>query len=220
MQDESPQPPIDVEVRVVGQPLTPRLRVRRVNFDHDAAVEMGREAVTANKWRSRAWHGGGVANKYGYPAETEAMVAVASPTGRVAVWWSRLPANKVTTFGAAFAALSGATWNRRLPRLAAARLWDRRCPHKDHPYSIDPFAWAALRVMHAAAFEIAPTARDCTLAELGVFSVSAGRPPIAAVPGLSAQPDVWLAVEAMILADEVVGAMSLMRTAIRETATP
>jgi hypothetical protein len=83
-----------------------RLRARRV--DESALAERARaEAQAEHTWSIRAIHGGGVANSYGYPADTEAAVAVADPEGRTVVFMARLRANKVTTAGAANCCLAG-----------------------------------------------------------------------------------------------------------------
>jgi len=84
---------------------TRRLRVRRVsekalaNRAITLAMEKGRAVILAD-------HGGGVANKYGYPAETEGVVVVGYPDGTAVGKVVRLPANKVTLSGV-FAAISG-----------------------------------------------------------------------------------------------------------------
>ena len=76
-----------------------RLVVRRVDEEATAkralmlAHDIGGPAIITR-------HGGTVANKYGYPATTEAVTAVAWPDGRV--WCSevvRIPANKATLGG-------------------------------------------------------------------------------------------------------------------------
>lgn len=75
-----------------------RLRVRKVN-------EKAVASQAASARRIVVQHGGGVANRYGYPAATEAVVAV--PVGNAVVLFaSRLPANKVTHSGAIAAAVS------------------------------------------------------------------------------------------------------------------
>lgn len=59
------------------------------------------------KRATRAAHGGGVNNSYGYPAQTEAILVVAMEIGQemhCAVYAAQLPANKVTLSGAAAAA--------------------------------------------------------------------------------------------------------------------
>jgi len=82
-----------------------RLRARRVN---EAAIL--EETIAAARTRQRPIvcvnDGGWVANSYGYPADTEAVMTAALPCG--ASWQSpiaRLPANKVTAAGAAAATL-------------------------------------------------------------------------------------------------------------------
>lgn len=76
-------------------PQNPRLRVRRVDEQLIAELALTR-AVEKRRPIIRADHGGGVANGYGYRAETETLVTVAFPDGRVVQWHGRAPANKVT----------------------------------------------------------------------------------------------------------------------------
>lgn len=105
--DDIPAPPEPLEpVIYAGRDTLKRLRVRRV--DEVALAARAREAAVAQgKWKILIQHGGGVANAYKYPADTEAALAVASPTGCVVVWMNRLPANKVTLGGAASKCLPG-----------------------------------------------------------------------------------------------------------------
>lgn len=84
-----------------------RLRVRRVN-ERAFAESAAEQARALGRIVIRVIHGGGVANRYGYPAETEAALVVAMPSGHAALWCARVPANKVTSRGAAEACLAGA----------------------------------------------------------------------------------------------------------------
>jgi hypothetical protein len=79
-----------------------RLRVRRVD-ELALARETIEEARTTCRPSYNVAHGGGVSNSYGYRAETECCVAIATPDGRAAVWVDRIPANKVTYSGAVYA---------------------------------------------------------------------------------------------------------------------
>ena len=81
---------------------TTRLRVRRIDEDAIAA----HVASMDGQWHARVTNGGGVANAYKYPADTEAALAVCDSVGRVIVWMGRLPASKVTRRGSAKACLS------------------------------------------------------------------------------------------------------------------
>lgn len=78
-----------------------RLYVRRVN--EQALAERTLEvAVTRPSGTAiRVTDGGGVANNYGYPAETECVVAVAIDAETVVLYGGRRAANKVTSCGAA-----------------------------------------------------------------------------------------------------------------------
>ena len=82
-----------------------RLQVRRVDAE-SLGLEALKEANEKGKTIIKVAHGGGVANKYGYPAETEGAVAVAYPTGEHWVGFARLPANKVT-YGGVFEKVTG-----------------------------------------------------------------------------------------------------------------
>lgn len=79
-----------------------RLIKRRVNEQAliDNAVQSAKES---GKTIILADHGGSVANAYGFPAETEGCVAVATPEGQTWCRVVRLPANKVTLGGVFFA---------------------------------------------------------------------------------------------------------------------
>jgi len=76
----------------------PRLRVRRVDEVHHVEVAL-EKAAQSGKVAFSIGHGGDVANRYGYPAETEGCLAVAFPSGEVEAWVVRVPANKVTLTG-------------------------------------------------------------------------------------------------------------------------
>lgn len=89
---------------------TRRLRVRRVADltaeDITRVAALVASGRTSSYWMVR--HGGSVANRYGYPAETEAVAVAAWVDGsvvRVAAGAARLPANKVTCTGAFAAAM-------------------------------------------------------------------------------------------------------------------
>ncbi len=84
-----------------------RLRTRRVT-EESFAKSVGRRALKQDDWVVDVTTGGGVCNSYGYPAETECVLAVGDPMGVVVYWTSRAPANKVTLRGAAEACLVGA----------------------------------------------------------------------------------------------------------------
>lgn len=91
-----------------------RLRVRTVNADR-VARSVAQLALAEGRWAYDVEHGGGVANKYGYPALTSAVFAASDPRGNVVVWMARLPANKVTYGGAAAACCgrAGVLYDRR-----------------------------------------------------------------------------------------------------------
>ena len=92
---------------VINLPARRRSRVRRVNetalrkWALEEAQKTGRPFV----W---ACHGGTVANAYKYPANTEACLVVAFPTGHLWMSVTFIPANKATRAGAAAAHLPAA----------------------------------------------------------------------------------------------------------------
>lgn len=77
-----------------------RLRVRKLD-EHQLAAQVAQEARDSGAWQFQVFHGGTVANAYGYSALTEAALIVANPLGETVVWMAKLPANKVTKGGAA-----------------------------------------------------------------------------------------------------------------------
>lgn len=83
-----------------------RLRVRRVD-EISWAQSVAEQALESDDWFADVIHGGGVANAYGYPAETECVLALSDPFGNVIVWCARAPANSVTERGAAEACVAG-----------------------------------------------------------------------------------------------------------------
>jgi len=101
--------------RGIGPRVTARVVDLQLFADRTArqAVERGQPVVVTTT-------GGSVANKYGYPAETDAVLCVAFPDGRAILWATRIAANKSTLSGAAGAAAPralGAVW----------QLFDGRC---------------------------------------------------------------------------------------------
>lgn len=81
----------------------PRLRVRRVDTCLDGLATRARDE---HRWLFETRDGGTVANKYGYPAETEVLLAVVAPDGRIAAWGGRASANKAGARSAALHALA------------------------------------------------------------------------------------------------------------------
>jgi hypothetical protein len=88
-----------------------RLVVRRVN-EHALAALAASKAGDGKLGYACA-HGGGVANCYGYPAETEVALAISDGLSTV-VYLSRVPARNVTYHKAANACVptSGVLWRR------------------------------------------------------------------------------------------------------------
>ena len=72
---------------------------RTIDLDY-MGDEAKRIAINSSKTHVSVQIGGTVANCYGYPAKTDAAVAVAWPDGRVLVIARRISANKATLSGA------------------------------------------------------------------------------------------------------------------------
>ena len=106
---------------VIGTGRSERARTRKVAVDA-LVTETREDAAAAGKPAISVQHGGGVANKYGYAAETEACVVVAFPCGYAVAYLGTLPANKVTLGGACVAAagLGRALFDNRYGKAAEA----------------------------------------------------------------------------------------------------
>ena len=103
---------------IIADDRSGRIRVRSVDHREVAARALEKARETGQP-RVQVRHGGSVCNTYGYPAATEAVLAVAFPLKGdfvAVVYASQLAANKVTLRGAAA---------RCLP--CAGALFDRRC---------------------------------------------------------------------------------------------
>ncbi len=81
-------------------------RLVRRRVDEDGAIRSCIDRLAGDPTKTMAWsvsHGGSVCNSYGYPAETEYVVACAVRNGSVVYayrWVGRMPANKCTIAGA------------------------------------------------------------------------------------------------------------------------
>ena len=115
-----------------------RYRVRRINYDRVANMPSdwwGYGAVIGGKsFKVYARHGGTVANKYGYPSRTSAVLAISCiDDDTTVVMGSQIPANKATQAGAAEACLCSALASPEIPRWVydARWLWDRRASRQE-----------------------------------------------------------------------------------------
>lgn len=81
-----------------------RLRERTVDELSVARVLLSEHYKNKN-FRIRVGHGGGVANKYGYPAESTAVACTKDPNNNVIINMTRIPANKITYAGTVAACL-------------------------------------------------------------------------------------------------------------------
>jgi len=83
-----------------------RLRTRRVDEEAHANY-VAQRARETDSWQVDVDHGGGVANSYGFPANTECVLALSDPFGIVTLWTGRTRANGVTLRSAAEACFQG-----------------------------------------------------------------------------------------------------------------
>lgn len=85
---------------VMADDRNPRQRARTLRLEPTAWGAIARTRGTAVPGID-VDHGGTVANKYGYPADTECVLAIADAQLRlVYVWAGKIPANKATLSGA------------------------------------------------------------------------------------------------------------------------
>lgn len=188
---------MSARVVIPRHPKLPRLRTRRVAFDTESALKLGQEAVAADAWRYYADHGGDVAKAYKWYAETEAVVAIASPIGVVAVWYARANAARVSLKSAALAATES-------PAVAAiwATVRSMRLTHV-------PLACAAARLLHARTCGEPENSRDKLLAEW--FGATA-RPETQLL--LQAPEEALLAASALRIAGQNRQAINLLKQAV------
>lgn len=179
-------------VKIFAAPIEPRLVTRNVEYTMTDAFRLGQRALETNEWQYLADHGGGTARRKGLAATdtTETVVAIASPDGRVGVWYAQTFASDITTYiaagaslianglvgptvntthvGAVIGVLKSSTVRMRadlLVRKHAAMLWDQRHT-RGGARDITPLARAACRLVHAEAFGDEPLARDQYLCEM------------------------------------------------------
>lgn len=187
-------------VVIIRHPRLPRLRTRRVSFDDESAVRLGQEAVAANAWRYYADHGGDVAKAYKWYAETEAVVAIASPIGVVVVWYARANAARASLKSAALAATESPT---------VAAIWGTV---RSERLTQVPLAYAAARLLHARASGEPENSRDKLLVE---WFDAAQRPETRLL--LQASEEVLLAASALRIAGQNKQAVNLIKQATTTT---
>lgn len=130
-----PEPEPVLEVKLMTPRYDGRARARRIDPD-EVARRVGTDAVVYHKWLAACRHGGTVPTSYAYPAQTECVVAVSDPYGRVVVWTAWIRAHEATLGGAANACLKG-----------CRAIWDARCGAARRRE-----AWRVLREGWASAF--------------------------------------------------------------------
>ena len=146
-----------------------RYRVRRINYDRfdnmpsdswDYEAEIGEAFLRGEStikcarnyfysqgksFRVYARHGGTVANKYGYPARTSAVLAIECvDCGTTVVMGAQSPANKATRAGAAAACLAKALGTGWVGAKDGRWLWDKRASRQERKDK----AWFTLARAH------------------------------------------------------------------------
>lgn len=174
------------------------------------------EEQDAREWavyaiRNQGWRATCEAGETRTRNSVETVVAIASPDGRVGVWFGRAEiiadARKcgrshatVTKLDAALTALDGEPEGR-----AAARYWDAKST-RGGDRDVSALAWAALRILHARAFGDPVAFRDTLLAPFALLTGS--RPPTAHL--LRASEDELLAASALLDIRNYDGARALL----------
>lgn len=181
-----------------------------VDFDERDIHEWGVYAIRHGAWRCHCDVG---ETRFG--ANVEAVVVIAAPDGRVAVWYGRTTLPRVLSnrqrhgrkddtasqFDGAIAALSA---HGNLGRAAAA-YWDKRRT-RGGDRDVTQLAMAACRILHAEVFGDPTALRDTLLAEFAAMTTS--RPPTPHL--LRASEDELLAASALLAAGNHDGACRLL----------
>lgn len=180
--------------------------VGAVDFDEEQdAREWAVYAIRHNAWRATC-----EAGETRTRSSVETAVAIASPDGRVGVWYGRaclsgakIVGSSVATvnkFDAAKAALTGEPEGG-----AAARYWHPMCG-RGGDRDVAALAWAALRILHARTFGDPISLRDTLLAPFALLA--SGRPPTPHL--LRASEDELLAANALLDIHNYEGARALL----------
>lgn len=195
----------DVVIKIV-KPGKPRGEAGAVDFDESDAEDWARFAIKGRTWRQTCVQG---APRH-HLNHIECVVAIASPDGRVAVWYGLASVVAPTrSRGKSYRRYEPAC---RAAALAAcgdrgvAALFDDRCT-RGGERDVSELARAACRVLHARAFEYDPTPRDLLLAEFATL-VGDDRPP---TPHIVKAPDTALeAASALLLLKNYAAARALL----------
>lgn len=189
----------DIVIKIVRERSPNDFGAGLVDFDEEQdAREWAVYAIRNSGWRAVCEVGETRTRSF-----VQSAVAIAAPDGRVAVWYGRAPIadNRkkgpypvtVNKLEAANAALTHEPEGG-----AAARFWDGRST-RGGDRDVKPLAGAALRVLHARAFEYPCALRDQLLAEFAVLTGK--RPPTPHL--LRASEDELLAASALLTAKQV-----------------
>lgn len=206
------------DVKIVRPPREPNgAHSVNLNFTEMDAWEWGRWAIRNNRWQATCEVG-----ESRFRTDVETAVAIASPDGRVGVWYNRITLPRAMNgrgrtsrrddtihnlYTAAYAALCGPDADRRVDMRAigAAKYWDKKLT-RGGERDLSPLAMAALRLYHAEAFGDTPTLRDQLLAEFAVLK--GDRPPTTHL--LRANEDELLAASALLTMGDAESACRLL----------
>lgn len=187
----------EIEINVVNT------RSAIVDFDDQDAYEWAVYAVRQNAWRATC-----EAGKSHIGQSVGTAVAIASPDGRVAVWYGtaylRLATNgavrnartSVSQYEAALAAVNNPS---------AAAFWDKKRT-RGGDRDVTQLALAALRILHANVFGYAPSLRDTLLAPFAALVTDRPSTPHL----LRASEDELLAANALLDIKNYEGARDLL----------
>lgn len=187
----------EIEINVVNT------RSAIVDFDDTDAREWAVYAIRHNAWRCTCEAG---QSRVGQSVGT--AVAIASPDGRVAVWYGAAylrvdPQGKVRNARTSVCQFEAALAATKSPEAAA--YWDKKRT-RGGDRDVSALAIAACRVLHAEAFGYKPSLRDTLLAPFAALTCS--RPPTPHL--LRASEDELLAANALLDIKNYEGARDLL----------
>jgi hypothetical protein len=191
---------VEPVIKIVQPPIEPRL-VHRVDFDVTDAIEWGRFAIKSTGWHMTFDSGVAEAASWQSAQALEAVVVIAAPDGRVAVWYGQSTIAGRLPLALAFNVARDVVGCSRV-----AAFWDKRRT-KGGERDVRPLALAAGRVLHAQTFGEVPFLRDTLLAEFASL-LGADRPDTSIL--LRASENALLAASALAAAQNYRGAQMLL----------
>jgi hypothetical protein len=194
---------MSVPVQIVAPPVEPRLARHGVQFDVEAATQLGLTALRTKEWQYYCEHGSTLhlisENRIHYP-EIEVVVAVAAPDdGATAVWYGRANSRSLLMVDIARAAV---------PAHDIREIWRR--PDGITVSTQAPLGQASARILHAAVFGRPANPRDQLLVE---YLHAPSPPPTEAL--LAASIEVLEAASALRQVGRVRQANRLVRQVLR-----